>query len=145
MKANFEIIASKDFQGDKCYKINYVEYDTLYTMQEPHYTKKAAQEKLKQIKAGQALGSIKSPRKSASSRENGKLGGRPRGKQSIITALNAGADPVDFGFDCCADDGQGNEYWCKNQGATIVRLNCYTDPETDKKYWDDDVSGWENQ
>jgi len=114
-------------------------------MQEPHYTKKAAQEKLKQIKAGQALGSIKSPRKSASSRENGKLGGRPRGKQSIITALNAGADPVDFGFDCCADDGQGNEYWCKNQGATIVRLNCYTDPETDKKYWDDDVSGWENQ
>jgi hypothetical protein len=65
-------------------------------------------------------------------------------KQSIITALNAGADPVDFGFDCRADDGQGNEYWCKNQGATIVRLNCYTDPETDKKYWDDNVSGWEN-
>jgi hypothetical protein len=72
------------------------------------------------------------------------FGGRPRGKQSIITALNAGADPVDFGFDCRADDGQGNEYWCKNQGATIVRLNCYTDPETDKKYWDDNVSGWEN-
>ena len=73
------------------------------------------------------------------------LGGRPRGKQSIIDALNAGSDPADFGFDCRADDGQGNEYWCKNQGSVVVRLNCYTDPKTDKKYWDDDVSGWENQ
>ena len=141
MKANFEIIASKDFQGDKCYKINYVEYDTLYTMQEPYYTKKAAQEKLKQIKAGQALGSIKSPRKSASSRENGKKGGRPKTKIGILKMLNAGADPRELGFDLRADDGE-NEYWCRNQGATIIRLNCYT-AETGEKTWDDDVEGWE--
>jgi hypothetical protein len=32
---------------------------------------------IERMHAGQALGSIKSPKKSASSRENGKLGGRP--------------------------------------------------------------------
>jgi hypothetical protein len=68
-----------------------------------------------------------------------------KGTEKMINALNAGANPADFGLDCRAADGQGNEYWCKNQGAIIIRLNCYTDPETDKKYWDDDVSGWENQ
>jgi hypothetical protein len=87
MKANFEIIESKDYQGDKCYKINYVEYNTLYTMQESHYTKKAATEKLREIKAqskaAAALGSIKSDKKTASSRENGKLGGRPLKNQRI--------------------------------------------------------------
>ena len=35
-------------------------------------------------KAAAILGSIKSPRKSASSRENGKLGGRPAGKKVLI-------------------------------------------------------------
>ncbi|MEN6360249.1 MAG: hypothetical protein ABFD59_09345 [Smithella sp.] len=83
MKTNFEIIEGKDYQGDKCYRINYKEYDTLYTMPEPHYTKKAAEEKLRELKkenpitnAAAALGSIKSAKKSASSRENGKGGGR---------------------------------------------------------------------
>jgi len=56
--------------------------------------------------------------------------------------LNAGADPRELGFDLRADDGE-NEYWCRNQGATIIRLNCYTDPETGEKTWDDNVDGWE--
>jgi hypothetical protein len=51
MKENFEIIEGKDYQGDKCYRINYIEYDTLYTIPETHYTKKAAKEALKKIKA----------------------------------------------------------------------------------------------
>lgn len=50
MKTNFEIIEGKDYQGDKCYRINYQEHDTLYTMPEPHYTKKAAQEKMRELK-----------------------------------------------------------------------------------------------
>lgn len=85
MKTNFEIITGKDYQGDKCYRINYQEYDTLFTMPEPHYTKKAATEKMNELKkenpitsAAAALGSISTPKKAASSRENGKLGGRPR-------------------------------------------------------------------
>ena len=88
MKTNFEIIEGRDYQGDKCYRINYQEYDTLYTMPEPHYTKKAAEEKLRELKkenaitnAAAALGSISTPKKAASSRENGKLGGRPRKTQ----------------------------------------------------------------
>jgi hypothetical protein len=51
MKTDFEIVAGRDYQGDKCYRINYIEYDTLYTIPETHYTKKAAKEALKKIKA----------------------------------------------------------------------------------------------
>jgi len=65
MKTNFEIIKGRDYQGDKCYRINYQEYDTLYTVPEPHYTKAAAAEKLRELKK-------------ESSRENGKKGGRPK-------------------------------------------------------------------
>lgn len=85
MKTNFEIIEGTDYQGDKCYRINYQEYDTLYTIPEPHYTKKAATEKMKELKkenpvtnAAAIMGSAKSGKKTASSRENGKLGGRPK-------------------------------------------------------------------
>jgi len=91
--------------------------------------------------AAAALGSISTPKKAASSRENGKKGGRPKTKIGILKMLNAGADPRELGFDLRADDGE-NEYWCRNQGATIIRLNCYT-AETGEKTWDDDVEGWE--
>ena len=36
---------------------------------------------IERMHAGQALGSIRTPKKSASSRENGKLGGRPKKSQ----------------------------------------------------------------
>ena len=38
---------------------------------------------IERMHAGQALGSIRTPKKSASSRENGKLGGRPKGIPAI--------------------------------------------------------------
>ena len=91
--------------------------------------------------AAAILGSIRTEKKAASSRENGKKGGRPKTKIGILKMLNAGADPRELGFDLRADDGE-NEYWCRNQGATIIRLNCYT-AETGEKTWDDDVEGWE--
>jgi hypothetical protein len=50
MKSKFEVIQGKDTQGDKCYRINYVEYNTLYTIPEPHYTKKMATEKMRELK-----------------------------------------------------------------------------------------------
>ncbi|MFA5387196.1 MAG: hypothetical protein WC322_02260 [Candidatus Paceibacterota bacterium] len=63
-------------------------------------------------------------------------------KKIIIESLNAGADPQEFGFDLRANDGE-NQYWARNQGVAITRLNCYVNPETGEKIWSDDVSGWE--
>lgn len=95
MKTNFEIIEGRDYQGDKCYRINYQEYNTLYTMPEPHYTKKAAEEKLRELKkenaiakAAAALGSISTPKKAASSRKNGKMGGRPAADKKTYWILS---------------------------------------------------------
>ena len=45
-------------------------------------------------KAAAILGSIKSPRKAASSRENGKLGGRPRGINLATLIDRYGANGV---------------------------------------------------
>lgn len=39
---------------------------------------------IERMHAGQALGSIRTPKKAASSRENGKLGGRPKGIKVLI-------------------------------------------------------------
>ena len=93
--------------------------------------------------AARALGSIRTEKKAASSRENGRLGGRPLSKSTIIDRLNNGADPASLGFSCQADDGQGNSYWTRNQGTTIIRINRFEDEETGNVTWDDDVSGWE--
>ena len=49
MKENYRITKTTDSQADTCWKISYEQYGTLYTMPEAWYTKKAAQEKLKQI------------------------------------------------------------------------------------------------
>ena len=50
MKTNFRITEGKDQSSDKCYRISYEEYGTLYTCPEPHYTKKAAKKKMKEVK-----------------------------------------------------------------------------------------------
>ena len=52
MKANYQITKGTDYQCDKCYRVSYEEYGTLYTFPEPHYTKKEAQEKIKELKGG---------------------------------------------------------------------------------------------
>lgn len=50
MKTNFRITKGADYQNDKCYRISYEEYGTLYTIPEPHYTKRAATEEMKRLK-----------------------------------------------------------------------------------------------
>jgi len=44
MRKNFRITQGKDYQGGKCYRVSYEEYDTLYTIPTPFYTKKMARE-----------------------------------------------------------------------------------------------------
>jgi len=65
-------------------------------------------------------------------------------KQGIIDRLNAGgSDPKLMGFSRMCDDGQGNEYWTRERGVTIIRLNRLEDEETGNVVWDDDIDGWE--
>ena len=64
-------------------------------------------------KAAAALGSIKSPRKSASSRENGKLGGRPKTKTWKWDTNNITAK--------LSPKGLILENWNCNQGAVSGR------------------------
>lgn len=66
----------KNSSGENIYKIHYIENDTEYSKGE-YFTKKEASEALRASQSAAALGSIRTPKKAASSRENGKLGGRP--------------------------------------------------------------------
>ena len=50
MKTKFRITKGTDYQADKCYRVSYEEYDTLYTIPEPYYTKVAAMVVLKRMK-----------------------------------------------------------------------------------------------
>ena len=74
---------------------------------------------------------------------NGAKGGRPMSTTSALEKLQNGAEPESLRFTCEADDGQGNSYWVRRQGATIIRLNRFQDNETGAIDWSDDVSGWE--
>lgn len=94
-------------------------------------------------RAGAILGSARSPKKTAAARKNARLGGRPISTTSAIEKLQDGAEPESLRFTCEADDGQGNSYWVRRQGATIIRLNRFQDNETGAIEWSDDVSGWE--
>ncbi len=50
MKTNYRITKGTDYQADKCYRVTYEEYGTLYTIPEPHYTKAAAEAERKRLK-----------------------------------------------------------------------------------------------
>jgi hypothetical protein len=93
--------------------------------------------------AAAVLGSISTPKKTAAARKNARLGGRPMSTTSALEKLQNGAEPESLRFTCEADDGQGNSYWVRRQGATIIRLNRFQDNETGAIEWSDDVSGWE--
>jgi len=149
MKSNFKIIQGKDYQGDKCYRINYTEYDTLYTMPEPHYTKKAALEKLRELKkensissAAAALGSIKSIKKAASSRENGKHGGRPITLKKWFYAKNEmqfAVDEIDKMWRRFLID--WDFYFRDFEKVTISPA--YSDDQIDIYFWkDESYYGW---
>jgi hypothetical protein len=93
--------------------------------------------------AAHILRSIPSEKRSEASRANGAKGGRPISTTSALEKLQNGAEPESLRFTCEADDGQGNSYWVRRQGATIIRLNRFQDNETGAIEWSDDVSGWE--
>jgi hypothetical protein len=93
--------------------------------------------------AARALRSIPSKKRSDTSRANGAKGGRPMSTTSALVKIQNGAEPESLRFTCEADDGQGNSYWVRRQGATIIRLNRFQDNETGAIEWSDDVSGWE--
>lgn len=63
--------------GDKIWKIHYIENGTEYSKGE-YFTQKEAAIALRASRAAATLGSISTPKKAASSRENGKKGGRPK-------------------------------------------------------------------
>lgn len=65
------------YSGDKIWKIHYIENGTEYSKGE-YFSKKEAETAIKASSAAAALGSISTPKKAASSRENGKRGGRPK-------------------------------------------------------------------
>jgi hypothetical protein len=93
--------------------------------------------------AAAILGKSRTPKKTAASRANGAKGGRPMSTTSALEKIQNGAEPESLRFICEADDGQGNSYWVRRQGATIIRLNRFEDNETGNIEWSDDVSGWE--
>lgn len=98
--------------------------------------------------AARALGSIRTEKKAKSSRENGKKGGRPRSKLSIIKELNKTDDFKSLGFEIVADDGR-NALLRRKQGAGYMLLNRFEDYPEDREpgdtpIYDDDVSGWDS-
>jgi homoserine acetyltransferase len=81
LKQGIWIQDHKNYSGEKIYKIHYIENDTEYSKGE-YFSRKEASEALRASRAAAALGRIggsaKTDAKTASSRENGKLGGRPK-------------------------------------------------------------------
>lgn len=67
---------------------------------DPEYLRASAESFRRQAsEAGRALGSIRSERKSAAARENGKLGGRPKGTIRVVNAaqhVHQLHEPVEF-------------------------------------------------